>query len=132
MPTTISSGVALVSTAKGSVALALLLTVTSNLLGVLTVPFMLALLLSVDGVAIDPIPLLFKLTATILMPLAVGKGAREGSRELLAYCTRRKSAFSLVSNVMIALIVWMNLSVSAAALMDVAAKHLISLLLCGA
>ena len=39
MPTTINSGVALVGAAKGSVPVALLMTVLSNSIGVLTVPF---------------------------------------------------------------------------------------------
>lgn len=39
VPTTLTSGVTLVRNAKGNVALALLLTVSTNLLGVFTVPF---------------------------------------------------------------------------------------------
>ena len=39
VPTTLTSGVTLVRNAKGNVALALMLTVTTNLIGVFTVPF---------------------------------------------------------------------------------------------
>ena len=42
MPTTLSSGVALVAQARGNAALALLLTVASNVLAVFTVPFTLS------------------------------------------------------------------------------------------
>ena len=45
MPTTLSSGIALTQQARGNVALALLLTVSTNLLGIFTVPFVLAQLL---------------------------------------------------------------------------------------
>ena len=44
---------------------------------VFTAPFWLSLLLSVSDVAIDPLPLLRSLLATILAPLAVGKLARD-------------------------------------------------------
>jgi sodium/bile acid cotransporter 7 len=53
MPTTINSGVALVTAGKGNVALALLLTVASNLLGVFTVPFFLSLLLDVSDIKVS-------------------------------------------------------------------------------
>ncbi|SVE15819.1 uncharacterized protein METZ01_LOCUS468673, partial [marine metagenome] len=41
MPTTLSSGIALTNQARGNGALALLLTVTTNLLGIFTIPFVL-------------------------------------------------------------------------------------------
>ena len=45
MPTTLTSGVTLTIQAKGNGALALMMVVGSNLLGILTVPFMLRLVL---------------------------------------------------------------------------------------
>lgn len=92
MPTTINSGVALAEAAKGNTALALLLTVSSNLLGILTVPFFLSLLLSVSGIVIDPLPLLTKLLLTLFVPLVLGKLARERIVGVQPWLKRHKVA----------------------------------------
>lgn len=77
MPTTINSGVALVGAAKGSVPVALLMTVLSNSIGVLTVPFYLRVMLeSTVDIKLNPLPMLAKLAVTILIPVAVGMAAR--------------------------------------------------------
>lgn len=62
----------------GNTALALLLTVGSNLLGIFTMPFMLAAVLGAGSgaVQIAPAPLLRSLVKTILTPLLLGAAAR--------------------------------------------------------
>jgi sodium/bile acid cotransporter 7 len=62
----------------GNVALALLLTVSSNMLGIFTLPFMLSLVLgtSANGVQLSPWPLLLQLVQTILIPMIVGASMR--------------------------------------------------------
>ena len=62
----------------GNTALALLLTVGSNLLGIFTMPFVLSAVLgAVSGsVKIAPKPLLQSLIKTILVPLLIGASAR--------------------------------------------------------
>ena len=62
----------------GNAALALLLTVGTNLAGIFTMPFMLCWLLDTGGsaVALSPGPLLRSLMKTILLPLLVGAGSR--------------------------------------------------------
>ena len=62
----------------GNTALALLLTVGTNLAGIFTMPFMLAAVLGggAGGVAIAPRPLLAALVQTILVPLLLGAAAR--------------------------------------------------------
>ena len=89
MPTTLSSGVILVGQASGNIALALLLTVITNLVGVFTVPFMVTAVLSsakdIGGqqgqdITLEPSKMVVKLIFTILIPLCVGKwGQRDGS-----------------------------------------------------
>jgi len=84
MPTTLSSGVALTAAAGGDAALALLLTVGSNLLGCLTAPLVLSLILGRGGAggaaaAIDPTPLLRSLAVCIAAPLLAGAAARAAS-----------------------------------------------------
>ncbi len=62
----------------GNAALALLLTVGTNLLGIFVMPFMLCWLLGAGNSAISlaPGPLLRSLLRTILLPLLVGAAAR--------------------------------------------------------
>ena len=94
MPTTVNSGVALANAAGGNFALALLLTVASNMIGILSSPFYLGMLLSVGGVSIDASPLLSKLLLTLLLPLLAGKAAREASSWVLVRVKRHKTALS--------------------------------------
>ena len=62
----------------GNAALALLLTVGTNLAGIFTMPFLLCALLDTgtSSVALSPGPLLQSLVKTILVPLLIGGGAR--------------------------------------------------------
>ncbi len=62
----------------GNTALALLLTVGTNLAGIFTMPFMLCWLLDTgnSAVALSPGPLLHSLVKTILVPLLIGAAAR--------------------------------------------------------
>ena len=57
--------------AKGDVTLGILLTVTSNILGVFIVPLMAKWLLTVKHVQLDMVNLLAKLLGTALAPLLV-------------------------------------------------------------
>jgi len=117
MPTTINSGVALVVQAKGSFALALMLTVSTNLAGVFTVPFFLSIVLQLDGaVPISPSDLLVKLLVLILVPLVIGKVVREVSMRVQAFVKAHKQGLSLTANSCLVLIPWMKLSESQAAL----------------
>lgn len=62
----------------GNAALALLLTVGTNLAGIFTMPFVLCWLLDTgsSAVALSPGPLLRSLVKTILLPLLAGAGSR--------------------------------------------------------
>ncbi|ONI21665.1 hypothetical protein PRUPE_2G079400 [Prunus persica] len=74
MPTTLSSGVALAQLAGANSALALAITVISNLLGILIVPFSISKYIA-GGVGVSvPTKQLFKsLVLTLLIPLILGK-----------------------------------------------------------
>jgi len=78
MPTALSSGVAFTQQVGGNVALALLLTVASNMLGVFTMPFLLPALLgpSLGSLQLEPLPLLARLVQNILVPTFVGAAIR--------------------------------------------------------
>ncbi|XP_065870129.1 probable sodium/metabolite cotransporter BASS4, chloroplastic isoform X3 [Euphorbia lathyris] len=74
MPTTLSSGVALTQLAGGNSALALAMTVVSNLLGILLVPFSISRFIGADvGVSVPTKQLLQSLVLTLLIPLILGK-----------------------------------------------------------
>eukprot|EP00304_Pavlova_gyrans_P011932 CAMPEP_0206043336 /NCGR_PEP_ID=MMETSP1466-20131121/8591_1 /ASSEMBLY_ACC=CAM_ASM_001126 /TAXON_ID=44452 /ORGANISM="Pavlova gyrans, Strain CCMP608" /LENGTH=408 /DNA_ID=CAMNT_0053418135 /DNA_START=1 /DNA_END=1227 /DNA_ORIENTATION=+ len=118
MPTTINSGVALVVQAKGSFALALMLTVLTNLIGVFTVPFFLSLVLELGRVRISPVDLLTKLLVLILAPLVVGKALREAVPRVQTFVKEQKQRLSLTANFCLALIPWMKLSESQGDLVD--------------
>jgi hypothetical protein len=85
-PTSLSSGVTLVGQGYGSGALALLLTVSTNVLGIATSPLMVKLALKGaissasggGGARVDSGDLLVKLGTSILAPLVFGKALREG------------------------------------------------------
>ena len=132
MPTTINSGVALVQAAGGNFALALMLTVVSNLLGVATAPFLLSLLLSVSGITIDALPLLGSLVLTLLLPLLIGKACRElFASRVLPLLKRRKQLISNVANACLITIPWMKLSASRASLLALSRGAIGGLLFCG-
>lgn len=104
-------GVALTAAARGNQALALLLTVATNLLGIITVPYELKLiLLGSNVVSVDPSSLVVKLIFTVLVPTVLGKAACSLSSSLDAAVRRHKVALSLFSHTNLALIIWQTLS----------------------
>lgn len=130
VPTTLTSGVTLVRNAKGNVALALMLTVCTNLLGVFTVPFYFNAIVSSgpgdldtgggasSGMATQAVKLLVKLLFTILVPIVCGKLAREMSPPIASAATKYKAELTLVNNSCLITIVWMSISKSATDLIN--------------
>ncbi len=81
VPPTLSSGIVMTQVSGGNAALAVLLTMLLNLVGIFSVPFVLNLTLAVGGeVPIAPWPLLVKLLLLVALPFAVGKIIRRGGR----------------------------------------------------
>ena len=129
MPTTLSSGIALTNQARGNTALALLLTVLTNTIGIFTVPFVLAHLLGAIGqVELSGGDLLLKLCLTILLPLSLGRYLR---RFLADWVDRSRSGISTLSNVALISIPWMKFSESSARLAEVDAASLAILVVSG-
>ncbi len=126
MPTTLSSGIALTSQAKGNTALALLLTVSTNLLGVFTIPFVLAVALgAVGSVTLSAESLLVKLCLTILLPLVAGRLLR---LRLGNWADARRSTITVVSNLALISVPWMKFSQSSERLAAVALSELLILI----
>lgn len=130
VPTTVNSGVALAGSASGNVAVALLLTVCSNIIGIFSVPFLLARSLSgaSEDIALDPLPMLMKLVLTILGPLCVGKLLQQ-SCAIQAFASKHKAALSMSTAASLALIPFMEISASADRIRSLETKSIIQVLL---
>lgn len=124
MPPTLSSGIVLTAGAGGNTTLAVLLTISLNLAGIFTVPFVLDLGLSLGTeVSISPWPLLTRLLTIVLLPFVVGTALRRVRAIPLPAWARQ------VPSTCIILTVWMSLSASRDALLDL---DLVDLLLIAA
>lgn len=113
MPTTLSSGVSLSQAAGGNVALALSLTVLSNLIGITTMPFFLSLLVSEGrGVSLPVYPLISTLLRTLLLPLLLGVSFRNLIPGLANRVDKNRKLLSLLSSFLLSLVPWMLVSSS--------------------
>ena len=111
VPTTLGVGVALTAVAKGNQALALLLTVATSLLGIVTVPYELKLILSGSNVvSVEPGNLVVKLILTVLVPTVIGKALCSMCKPVKAAARRHKIALSLFSHTNLAMIICQTLS----------------------
>lgn len=111
VPTTLGVGVALTAASKGNQALALFLTVATNLLGIVTVPYELQLVLRGSSVvSVDPGSLVLKLILTVLVPTVIGKVARSMSERVRTFVTNHKVGLSIFSHTNLACIIWQTLS----------------------
>lgn len=129
MPTTLSSGVNLVNQCEGNSALALILTVSTNLLGIVTAPFILSIILGAGGIDLSPLPLLGTLSVTILLPLLCGKVARDTSKTVSGWVKKHKVKLSLLQQFCVVFIAWMKLSDSAQLLTSLVTERPLDLLL---
>lgn len=129
MPTTISSGIALTTQARGNAALALLLTVVTNVAGIFTIPFVLVLVLGTMGhVELSAWDMLVKLCLSILLPLMVGRWLR---RHLADWVDANRPRITSFSNLALISIPWMKFSESSDRLAAVAASNLLILVVAG-
>lgn len=109
-PCAVASGVVLTSLAGGDVTLAILLTVTTNTLGVLFVPLSAKLLVSVSNVKIDIISLLAKLISTLLIPLLIGKALSYYLNVVKAFVEKHSKVLKIISLIFLICIPWMKIS----------------------
>nr|CAB3446771.1 unnamed protein product [Digitaria exilis] len=105
MPTTLSSGVTLTQLVGGNSALALAMTVLSNLLGIITVPLSLAKYIGAGaGVSLPTEQLFRSMVTRLLIPLIIGKVARETSKGIADFVDRHRQGFSIASAVLLSLV----------------------------
>ncbi|MDA0335091.1 MAG: bile acid:sodium symporter [bacterium] len=129
MPTTLSSGIALTTQARGNTALALLLTVVTNLAGIFTIPFVLVAVLGTLGqIELSAWDLLIKLCLSILLPLMVGRWLR---KYFAAWVDANRARITMFSNLALISIPWMKFSESSDRLAAVAVSNLLVLVAAG-
>ena len=99
---TLSSGIVITETAGGDTLWAILLTISLNLLGIITAPFAISICLAVNGdTSIDAVMLFLKIAQLVLLPFFVGV--------IVAVCLPRyKHSYPLayVPSVCVILTVW--------------------------
>lgn len=114
VPTTLGVGVAMTAAAKGNQTLALLLTVSTNMLEIATVPLILqGMLQGTRSIRIDPANLIVKLIFTVLVPTIIGVAARELSPPISIFAQKRskhKVSLTIFSHINLAMIIWQTLS----------------------
>ncbi|CAL8461786.1 g1317 [Coccomyxa elongata] len=133
MPTTLSSGVSLTQAVGGNAALALLLTVGTNLVGIFTMPFVLCWALGAgnSAVSLAPGPLLRSLMRTILLPLLIGAAARAFIPGMAKWVDGNKKALALLSASLLALVPWMQISRAVSSRVDVSLAALSAVVAAG-
>jgi solute carrier family 10 (sodium/bile acid cotransporter), member 7 len=118
VPPTISSGVVITEVSRGNVTLALFLTISLNLLGIFTMPFVLDFCLKAAGpVDIDQIGLLYKMIFLVLLPFIIGKTVRSYSNK-----KRVSPLWSYLNSSCVILIVYASISTSKATLFGLELK----------
>lgn len=120
MPTTLSSGVSLTQLAGGNFALALAMTVISNLLGILVVPFSISkFVASGVGISIPTKQLFRSLVMTLLFPLILGKVFRETIKGVADFADKNRKLLSIMSAIFLSLAPWIQVSKSRSLLLMV-------------
>ncbi|KAL8533281.1 hypothetical protein ACS0TY_009610 [Phlomoides rotata] len=120
MPTTLSSGVALTRLAGGNSALALAMTVISSLLGILFIPFSISKFIAAGvGVSVPSEQLLRSLILTLLVPLILGKVARELSKGITDFADGNRKLLAVISAILLGFAPWIQVSRSRSLLLMV-------------
>ena len=108
VPPTLSSGIVITEVSGGNTILALFLTVSLNLLGIFTLPFMLDFCLKAVGpVDVDQNALLIKMLFFVLLPFVMGKLIRT-----LLKARKVSPNWSYVNSSCVILVVYASLSIS--------------------
>eukprot|EP01064_Diplonema_japonicum_P016354 TRINITY_DN24367_c0_g1_i1.p1 TRINITY_DN24367_c0_g1~~TRINITY_DN24367_c0_g1_i1.p1 ORF type:complete len:403 (+),score=68.37 TRINITY_DN24367_c0_g1_i1:55-1209(+) len=119
VPTTLTSGAALIAQgAPNATVLSLMITMITNLLGTVTVPFVLKLVLSDTDVTLDAVQLLLKLVLLILIPSFAGKMLTVVFKKLSAFSKEYKVPLTIFSNANLVMVVWMSISHSQSTIVD--------------
>ena len=132
MPTTLSSGIALTQAAGGNTAFAVLLTLGSNFVGVLTVPFALALAFGsgaaagAPGISIPPGPMFCSLLVTVLLPVAAAAALRAAVPAIARAVDARRRALGILSSCLLISVPYTQVSKAVAGGLEVSLGPLLA------
>ncbi|MHA6963060.1 bile acid:sodium symporter [Zobellella denitrificans] len=121
VPPTLSSCVVLTRLSGGQAQWSLFMTLGLNLLGIVTIPLMLSLLIG-QGAALSPWPLLHKLSSMVLLPFVLGLVLRQ----LLGGLVVRRW-MGMVPTLSVVITAWITLSTSREALLQLGWPDLLAL-----
>jgi sodium/bile acid cotransporter 7 len=108
VPPTLSSGIVITGVSRGNTVLALMLTISLNLLGILTLPPILHLCLKASGpIALDQWGLFSKMLLLVLLPFVLGKTLRTALNK-----QKVSASWSYVNSSCVILAVYISLAVS--------------------
>lgn len=110
VPTTLSSGVTMITQAKGNVSLAILLTSVTNIIGVFTMSFTATTVFTAGNVHIVPLDMLYELIFLTLVPLLLGMAIRRTVEPIRKFAVKNKKPLSLSQNSCILFVVWLMIS----------------------
>ncbi len=137
VPTTLGTGITMVSESKGNTGLAIFLTVVTNMLGIVTVPYALRLIIltdkkqTIDAASLDQVRLVLGLVYQVLIPLTAGKIVQELVPSVRPWLERHKFFVKLIVCMSVALIVWQSVSRSAEDIMSIAWYSIFQLIAAG-
>lgn len=124
VPTTLSSGVTMITQAKGNVSLAILLTTLTNIIGVFTMSMTAPVIFSLHTIKISTWEMLRELLFLTLFPLCIGISLRRFVTPLREFATKNKKPLGLSQNSCILFVVLLNISKAQPDLADAAPKDL--------
>jgi len=112
MPTSLSSGITLTSALGGNVAMSILLTVSSNMLAVFTLPLVLPHVMGSGAscMPLDPAVLRKQLVLLVLLPTIVGATIRACVPGVAKAVDSNRKLVSYVSTMCLAVVPWMQVS----------------------
>lgn len=126
VPPTLTSGIVLTDIAKGNKLWALVMTIGLNLLGVITVPFMLTMCLRMENdINVSAVPLLLKLIKIVILPFLLGIIVKA-----LLKSSKTTIFVKYIPSICVILTVWITLSASRDLIVILAIRHLLSVSCC--
>ena len=124
VPTTLGVGVALTTACDGDQSLALLLTIITNCLGILTTPLAIQYFLSSSSIDFEYSDVLTKLCLTVLAPSLIGIALRITFPVVADFAKAHKVSLSMFSTSNLVCIIWQTLSAASDVLLRQSAASL--------
>lgn len=131
VPTTLGVGVALTTSAGGNTSVSLVLTVVTNIIGILTMPYMLQFVMlasnstSADVIHFNPINVFIKLIFTVLIPSFLGFFVSRSSATARSFVAKRRTELSMFSTSNLVCIIWQTLSSASKILLEQSAINIV-------